>query len=59
MVKNAFAYACGLATLNTTGGEEIEINKNRGHVSTIMRLLTNKDGFSYQNWIKLMRVKME
>ena len=42
-MKIAFAYTLSIATLITTGGEEIEFNKYCGHVSTIMRLSTNKD----------------
>ena len=44
MVKNAFDYAFFIATLPTTGGEEIEVNNHCGDISTIMRILTNKDG---------------
>ena len=39
-----FAYSFSRATLLTTGGEEIDQNKNFANVSTIMRLLTSKDG---------------
>ena len=39
-----FVYAFIIATLSTTGGKEIEQNKQIGYVSTIMRLLTRKDG---------------
>ena len=42
-MKNAFAYAFSIAILGNTGNEKIEINKSCGHISTIMRLLTNKD----------------
>ena len=41
LVNNAFAYAFSIATLSTTGGEEIGQNIYVGHVSTIMRLLTS------------------
>ena len=44
MVNNAFAYCFKEATLKTTGGMEIELNKHVGQVSTIMRLITSKDG---------------
>ena len=44
MVNNAFAYCFKEATITTTGGMEIEHNKYVGPVSTIMRLLTSKDG---------------
>ena len=44
MVKIAFADVFRIAALSTTGGEKIEQNKNVGHVSTIMRLLTRNDG---------------
>ena len=43
LVKNAFAYCFKEATLSTTGGMEIEVNKYVGPVSTIMRLLTSKN----------------
>ena len=33
-----------MATISLTGAEEIEQNKNAGHVSTFMRLLTSEDG---------------
>ena len=42
LVKYAFAYGFGVATLSTTGGEELEVNKNFGHTSAKPRLLTNK-----------------
>ena len=44
LMNNAFAYAFSIATLPTTGDEEIEQNKHVRHVSTIIRLLTNKAG---------------
>ena len=44
MVNIAFAYCFKEATLTTTGGMEIEHSKYVGPVSTIMRLLTSKDG---------------
>ena len=44
LVNNAFAYCFKEATLTTTGGMEIEHKKYVGPVSTIMRLLTSKDG---------------
>ena len=44
MVNNAFAYCFEEATLSTTGGMDLEVNKYVGPVSTIMRLLTSKDG---------------
>ena len=37
-------YALSTATFSTTGGAEIEQNKKVGHLTTIMRLLTNKVG---------------
>ena len=43
LVNNAFAYCFKEATLATTGGMDIEINKYVGPVSTIMRILTSKD----------------
>ena len=49
LVNNAFAHCFKEATLTTTGGMEIEHNKYVCPGSTIMRLLTSKDGdlFSY------------
>ena len=44
MVNNAFAYIFQEGRLSTSAGVEIEHNKNLGNVSTIMRLLTEKDG---------------
>ena len=44
LVNNAFAYCFKEATLSTAGGMEIEGYKYVGPVSTIMRLLTSKDG---------------
>ena len=43
LVNKAFAFCFKEATLSTTGGMEIEVNKYVGPVSTIMRLLTSKD----------------
>ena len=39
-----FAYEFSIATLSTTGGEDNEVNKYCGYVSTITRLITSKDG---------------
>ena len=44
LVNNAFAYIFQEARISTSSGTEIEHNKNLGNVSTIMRLLTQKDG---------------
>ena len=44
LVNIAFPYAFSAATPSTTGGKEIEQNKYVGHVSTIVRLSTSKDG---------------
>ena len=46
LINNAFAYCFTQATLSTTGGMDLEDIKFVGPVSTIMRLLTSKDGFS-------------
>ena len=43
MVNNAFAFCFKEASITTTGGMDIEVNKYVGPVSTIMRLLTSKD----------------
>ena len=44
MVNNAFAYIFQEGRISTSAGTEIEHNKNLGNVSTIMRILTQKDG---------------
>ena len=44
LINNAFAYCFKEATLALTGGSEIEQNKYVGPISTIMRVLTGKDG---------------
>ena len=41
---NAFAFCFKEGTLNTTGGMDIEVNKNNGPVSTNKRLLKFEDG---------------
>ena len=43
LVKNAIAYAFSIATLSTTGGEEIKQNRYVWHVSTTKRLLTSEN----------------
>ena len=44
LVNNGFAYCFKEARLGTTIGNDIEINKFCGQVSTIMRVISNKDG---------------
>ena len=44
LVNNGLAYIFQEGRLSTSAGTEIEPNKNLGNVSTIMRLLTQKDG---------------
>ena len=44
LTNNALAYCFKEAILSTTGGSDLEHNKYVGQVSTIMRLLTSKDG---------------
>ena len=44
LVNNAFAYCFTQATLSTTGRMDLEDIKYVGQLSTIMRLLTSKDG---------------
>ena len=44
LVNNAFAYTFKHASISTTSGGEIEINKYVGPTSTMMRVLTSKDG---------------
>ena len=44
LVNNAFAFCFKEASITTTGGMDIEVNKYVGQISTIMRMLTSKDG---------------
>ena len=44
LTNNGFAYNFKEATLSITSGSDLEHNKYVGPVSTIMRVLTNKDG---------------
>ena len=44
LVNNRLAHVFQEGRLSTSAGTEIEHNKNLGNVSTIMRLLTQKDG---------------
>ena len=44
LVNNAFAYTIHDARISTSSGVEIEQNKYVGPISTIMRLVTQKDG---------------
>ena len=44
LVNNGLAHNFQEGRLSTSAGTEIEHNKNLGIVSTIMRLLTQKDG---------------
>ena len=44
LVNNAFAFCFKEAYITTTGGMDIEVNKYVGPISTIMRMLTSKDG---------------
>ena len=44
LVNNAFAYTIHDAKISTSAGVEIEQNKYVGPISTIMRLITQKDG---------------
>ena len=44
LVNNGFAFCFKEARLGTTIGSDIEINKFCGQVSTIMRVISNKDG---------------
>ena len=44
LVNNGFAFCFKEALLSTTIGSDIEINKFCGQVSSIMRVISNKDG---------------
>ena len=44
LVNNGFAYCFKEARLTTSVGGDIEIDKVRGQISTIMRAISNKDG---------------
>ena len=65
LVTNGLAYVFQEGRKSTSAGTEIEHNKNLGNVSTIMRLLTQKDGdlSSYfdkideTNWYQRLNVK--
>ena len=52
MINNAIAYIFQEGRISTSAGTEIEHNKNLGNVSTIMRLLTQKDGDLSTNFDK-------
>ena len=43
-MNNALAFCIKEAALSTTGGMEIKVVKSLGPVSTIMRVLTSRDG---------------
>ena len=45
LINNAFAYTIHDARISTSAGVEIEQNKYVGPISTIMRLVTQKDGY--------------
>ena len=53
LVKNAFVYCFREAKLSTTGGSDIEHKQYVGQVSTIMRVLTSKDGDLLSHFDKL------
>ena len=44
LVDNGFAFCFKEARLSTTIGSDIEINKFCGQVSSIMKVISNKDG---------------
>ena len=44
LVKNAFAFCFKEARLSTTIGRDIEYNEFSGQVSTIMKVISSKDG---------------
>ena len=44
LVNNGLAYIFQEGRISTSAGTEKEHNKNHGNVSTIMKLLTQKDG---------------
>ena len=48
LVKNAFAFCFKEATLNTTGGMDIEVNKYVGPVSTIITITIST--INIQRW---------
>ena len=50
LVNNAFADKTHDARISTSYGVKIEQNKLVGPVSTIMRLVTQKDGHIYIFW---------
>ena len=44
LTNNAFAYCFKEASLGVTSGSDLEHNKNVGPITTVMRVLTSKDG---------------
>ena len=58
-VNNAFAYTIHDARISTSAGVEIEQNKYVGPISTIMELVTQKDGEYIHVLILLMKVRPE
>ena len=44
LLNNAFAYSFRNVALSRAGGEEIEVGKHCGHISTTMKILTGKHG---------------
>ena len=56
LTKNGLAYVFQDVVLAFTSGSNLEHNKFVGQTSTIMRVLTSKDGIYYHNLIISMRV---
>ena len=59
LVNIGLAYVFQEGRLSTSAGTEIEHNKNLGNVSTIMRLLTQKDGDLSSHFDKIGETEAE
>ena len=53
LVNNVLVFCFKEAALSTTGGMEVDVVKSLGPVSTIMRVLTSKDGDLFSHFDKM------
>ena len=56
LVNNAFAFCFKGARFSTTLGSDIEINKFCGQVSTIMKVISSKDGYLLSQFDKISEI---
>ena len=56
LVNNAFAFCFKEARLTTSFGGDIEINRFCGQISTVMRVISNKEVIYYLNLIILTKM---